>query len=343
MARVSGIAIDFGTSNIVIYSEGRNIILEEPTVIAVDRVNRDILAIGSEAKRMVGRTPSRIMTVRPLKDGTIEDYELVSYMLKSFVTLAVGKHLFARPHAVLCVPSGVTDIEKRSLLTTMFDAGMRRTSLITRPMAAAIGAEVDMTSPTGVMVVDISAGVTDMAVLTGGKVYMQDCITIGGDRFDEAIVRYMRQKYNLYIGDITAEEIKVNIGSAIQRTNPAYMDVTGRSMLTGLPRTERITSRDVTEAISEPMQKLFECVQGMLEKTPVELAFDIYQNGIILSGSTVKMFGFCEAMADALRVVCKCSEQPEYAITNGCARVMENMADYSQFLDSGRRRSLLHG
>ena len=341
MASITDIAVDFGTSNIIIYAKGRNIILEEPTIAAIDRNTHEVLAIGTEARRMVGRTPPRVLTMRPMKDGIIEDYDVVSYMLKSFITSAIGKHMFVRPRAVLCVPSGVTDLEKRSLLTTMFDAGMRRTHLLSRPMAAAIGADADMVSPTGTMIVDISAGVTDLAVLTGGKIYMKDCVTIGGDRFDEAIIRYMRQKFNLYIGDITAEEIKVNIGSAIPRSQSTYMDVTGRSMLTGLPRTERVTTRDVTEAINEPLQKLFDCIQGMLEKTPAELAFDIYQNGILLSGATARMFGFCEAVADALRVSCKCADQPQYNIVYGCARVLENMADYSMFLDDGRKHSVL--
>ncbi|MDD5898779.1 MAG: rod shape-determining protein MreB, partial [Clostridia bacterium] len=252
MASISDIGIDLGTSQILIYMKGKGIILREPTVVAIDRDTRNVLAYGDEARRMIGRTPGSILAIRPLRDGVISDYDLVSYMLKSFVTKAIGKHLFARPHAILALPTSVNEMEKRSLISTMFNAGMHRTQLLNRSLAAALGAGLPMDEAYGAMIVDISAGVTDIAVLSFGKVVVSDCAKVGGDRFDDAIIRHLRRKHNLLIGERTAEELKINIGSAIPRVEQLFMEVTGRNLITGLPKTMRITSDDITEAIDEP-------------------------------------------------------------------------------------------
>ncbi len=338
MASISDIAVDLGTSQILIYMKGKGIILREPTVVAIDRDTRDILAFGEEARRMIGRTPGNILAIRPLRDGTISDYELVSYMLKSFVLKAIGKHMFARPRAILALPTSVNEMEKRSLISTMFDAGMRRTQLLNRSLAAALGAGLPMDEAYGTMIVDISAGVTDIAVMSFGKVIVSDCAKVGGDRFDDAIIRHLRRKHNLLIGERTAEELKINIGCAIPRNEQLYMEVTGRNLITGLPKTMRITSDDISEAIDEPVQQLIESIHGVLEHTPAELAADIFEYGILLSGGGAELFGLCEAIADALKVPCSCAEDPQNNVVMGCGRALENLHDLGQFLDDGRRR-----
>lgn len=338
MASVNDIGIDLGTSQVLIYMKGKGIILREPAVVAIDRDTRDILVCGEEARRMIGRTPGNVLALRPLRDGTISDFDLVSHMLKEFVTRAIGKHMFARPRAILSLPTSINEMEKRSLISTMFDAGMRRTQLLHRSLAAALGAGLPMDEAYGTMIVDISAGVTDAAVLSFGKVIVSDCAKVGGDRFDDAIIRHLRRKHNLLIGERTAEELKINIGSAVPRTEQLYMEVTGRNLITGLPKTLRITSDDITEAIDEPLQQLIETIHGVLEHTPAELAADIFEYGIMLSGGGAELFGLCEAVADALKVPCYCAEEPQTNVVMGCGRALENMHDLGQFLDDGRRR-----
>ena len=338
MASVNDLAIDLGTSNILIYMKGKGIILREPTVVAIDRDTRDVLAFGEEARRMIGRTPGNILAIRPLREGVISDYELVSYMLKGFVLKAVGKHMFARPRAILSLPTGVNEMERRSIISTMFDAGMRRTQLLDRTIAAAIGAGLPIDEAYGTMIVDISAGVSDVAVLSLGKVVVSDCSKVGGDKLDDAIIRYLRRKHNLLIGERTAEELKINIGSAIPRSDQLYMEVTGRNLISGLPKTMRITSDDVTEAIDEPLQQLIESIHGVLEHTPAELAADIFEYGILLTGGGAELFGLCEAIADALKVPCSVAEDPQTNVVMGCGKALENLADLGKFLDDNRRR-----
>ncbi len=338
MASVNDLAVDLGTSNILIYMKGKGIILREPTVVAIDRDTRDVLAFGEEARRMIGRTPGNILAIRPLREGVISDYELVSYMLKGFVLKAIGKHMFARPRAILSLPTGVNEMERRSIISTMFDAGMRRTQLLDRTIAAAIGAGLPIDEAYGTMIVDISAGVSDVAVLSLGKVVVSDCSKVGGDKLDDAIIRYLRRKHNLLIGERTAEELKINIGSAIPRSDQLYMEVTGRNLISGLPKTMRITSDDVTEAIDEPLQQLIESIHGVLEHTPAELAADIFEYGILLTGGGAELFGLCEAIADALKVPCSVAEDPQTNVVMGCGKALENLADLGKFLDDNRRR-----
>ena len=338
MAAPNDIGIDLGTSNILIYMKGKGIILREPIVVAIDRDSRDVMAFGDDARRMIGRTPSNILALRPLREGVISDYELVGFMLKGFILKAIGKHMFARPRAVLALPTSVNEMEKRSIISTMFDAGMRRTQLLDRTLAAALGAGLPIDEPYGTMLVDISAGVSDIAVLALGKVIVSACAKIGGDRFDDAIIRHLRRKHNLLIGERTAEELKINIGSAIPRSEQLYMEVTGRNLITGLPKTMRITSDDITEAIDEPLQQLIESIHGVLEHTPAELAADIFDYGILFTGGGAELFGLCEAVADALKVPCSCAEDPQHNVVMGCGRALENMQDLGRFLDDGRRR-----
>ena len=333
MAKISDIAIDLGTSQVRIYMKGKGIVYNQPNILALNRDTREIIAIGDKARAMVGRTPSKILTIRPLRDGTIADYELASYLLRSFVLQALEKKkMFTRPRAILCVPTAVNEMEKRSLISTMFDAGMRRTQLMNRSIAAAIGAGLPIEEGTGTMLVDISAGVTDIAVLSYGKVVLADTIPVGGDRMDEAIIRHFRRKYNLLIGEHTAEEIKKQCGSAIFTDKPSPMEIYGRNLISGLPKAMTINGTDATEALAEPLQDLIEGIHSTLEHTPAELASDIFDYGIFLSGGGANLANLGEAISKALNVQCIVSENPECDVVMGCGRALENMHDLGRFL-----------
>ena len=338
MASVNDIGVDLGTSRILIYERGKGIELSEPAVIAMDRDSGNIIAIGREAEAMIGRTPSNIWAFRPLRDGSSADYEVVCDMLRNFVSQVVKKSIFSKPRAILALPSAVNEMEKRRLISTMFDMGMRRTQIVNRSIAAAIGANLSMDEAVGTMVVDVSAGVVDIAVLSYGNVVVHDCVNMGGDRFDEAIIRHLRRKYNLLIGERTAEELKISIGSAIKRDNQVYMEVTGRSLITGLPKTLRIYCNDIVEAVEEPLQQLIDCVHGVLEHTPAELASDIFEYGILFTGGGAKLSGLCDVVSRALKVPCELTENPEQDIIIGCGRILENMQELGRFLDDGKKR-----
>ena len=338
MARVSDIAIDLGTSRVLIYVKGKGIVLNEPAVVAVDRDTRNILAIGEDAEKMIGRTPGNILAISPLHTGAIVDFDLVSVMLKTFVSQVVGKHYFSRPRAVMAVPSGVNETERRSLVSTMFDVGMKRTQMIHRSLAAALGAGLPIDSSYGTLIVDISAGVTDLGVISMNRVVVDDTVKVGGFAFTEAIIRHLRRKHNLYIGERTADELKIHLCSASPRTEQIYMDVTGRNQLTGLPKTMRIYSDDITEAIEEPLRQLIESIQSVLEHTPAELASDIFEYGILLTGGGALMPGLGEAISKALNVPCACAEDPQNNVVLGCGRVLENPQEMKKYLNDGRKR-----
>lgn len=340
MATYNDIAMDIGTSQVLIYMKGKGIVLREPAVVAVDRDTRNVLAIGEEARKMQGRTPNSILAIRPLREGSITDFELTSAMLRYFVMKVVGKRILSRPKAVISVPTGVNEMEKRSIISAMFDAGMRRTQLLDKPLAAAIGAGLDIDQPYGTMLADVSAGVTDIAVLSLGRIVLGDISKIGGDQFDDAIIRHLRRKHNLLIGERTAEELKITIGSAVPRQEQIYMEVTGRNLLTGLPKTMRITSDEITEAINEPLQAFIESIHAVLEHTPAELAADIFEYGILLTGGGAELAGLPEAVTEALQIPCEAADDPQTCVVMGCGRALEEPQALRQFLDSGRRRFL---
>lgn len=337
MASYNDIGIDLGTSNVLIYMKGKGIVLREPAIVAIDRDSRDVLAVGEDARRMIGRTPSSILAIRPLRQGVINDFELTSALLRYFVIKVVGKRVFNRPRAVISLPTGVNEVEKRSIISTMFDTGMRRTQLLERPVAAAIGAGLSIDEAYGTMVVDISAGVSDVAVLSLGQVVIGDCSKAGGDLFNDAIVRHLRRKHNLLIGERTAEELKINIGSAIPRTDQLYMEVTGRNLLTGLPKTMKITCDEITEALDEPLQAFIESIHAVLERTPAELAADIFEYGILFTGGGAELAGLSEAVSTALKVPCAVADDPQTSVVTGCGRALED-PHLSRFLDDGRKR-----
>lgn len=277
------IGIDLGTANVLVYIKGKGVVLREPSVVAIDRETNKILAVGSEARRMLGRTPGNIVAIRPLRQGVISDYTVTEKMLKYFIAKAVGRR-FRKPRITVCVPSGVTEVEKRAVEDATYQAGARKVQIIEEPIAAAIGAGIDISKACGSMVVDIGGGTSDIAVISLGGTVASTSIKIAGDNFDEAIVRYMRKKHNLLIGERTAEDIKIKIGTAFKRPESLSMDVRGRNLITGLPKTITVTSEETEEALRETTSKIVEAVHGVLERTPPELASDIADRGIVLTG-----------------------------------------------------------
>lgn len=338
MASVVDIGVDLGTSSVVIFGKGKGVLLNEPAVIAYDRDTRTVLAVGEDARRMVGRTPGNIVAMRPLAEGIIADFDLASAMLRYFVTKAVGKRLLGGPRVLISLPAGVNEMERHGIATSLFEAGARRTQIMEKPIAAAIGARLPIGEAYGQMICDIGGGVTDIAVMALGRIVVRDTIKIGGDAFDDAIIRYIRRKHNMLIGPLTAEDLKINIGSALPRSEQFYMEVTGRNLLTGLPRVMRITSDEVTEALDEPIHALLEAIHAVLEHTPAELVADIFESGITLSGGSAQLTGLREAIAMSLKVDCFLVEDPQECVARGCGMTLENLGEYGQFLGDKRKR-----
>lgn len=336
MAQVNDIGVDLGTSNVLIYMKGKGIMLREPAVVAVERETKKILAVGSDAYRMIGRTPGNVIAVRPLRQGTIADFELTSTMLRYFVGNVVGRRLFSRPRAVVSVPSGVNEVEKRSIISIMFDAGMRRTQLLDRPVAAALGVGIQFEEAYGSMIVDMGAGATDIAVLSMGEVVVSSCIPIGGDYFDDAIIRYLRKKHNLLIGERTAEEIKINLGCAIPQASDLTMDVTGRNLISGLPKTQAVTTSEIYEALKDPIGELIEAIQAVIERTPPQLASDIFDDGIVFTGGAAALKCLTEAVYAALRIPCGVADDPQTSVVMGCGRALEDLQGMKHLLGDGR-------
>ena len=337
MAQINDIGIDLGTSNVLIYMKGKGIVLREPAVVAIERESKKVLAVGGDAYRMIGRTPGSVLAVRPLRQGTVSDFELTSTMLRYFVSSVIGRRMFARPRAVISVPSGVNEVEKRSIISIMFDAGMRRTQLLDRPIAAALGVGLQFQEAYGTMIVDMGAGVTDIAVLSMGEVVVASCVPIGGDYFDDAIIRYLRKKYNLLIGERTAEEIKVNIGCAVPQANEISMDVTGRNLISGLPKTQAIATGEIYEALKDPISELIEAIQAVIERTPPQLASDIFEDGIVFSGGAAALTGLSEAVYAALHVPCGVADDPQTSVVMGCGRALEDLSGMKHLLGDARR------
>ena len=276
--------IDLGTANTLVHLKGKGIVLREPSVVAIQRDTGDVLAVGEEAKQMIGRTPGNIIAIRPLKDGVIADFDVTQAMLKYFIRKSIDTKSFIRPRVVVGVPSGVTEVEKRAVIDATIQAGAREAYLIEEPMAAAIGAGLPVHEPTGNMIVDIGGGTTEVAVISLGGIVTSRSIRIGGDELDEAIIQYVKRTYNLMIGERTAEEVKITIGSAIVPVVDETMDIRGRDLVTGLPKTLTIRATEIQRALSEPVLGIIEAVKVTLEKTPPELAADIMDRGIVMSG-----------------------------------------------------------
>lgn len=320
------IGIDLGTASVLVYVKGKGVVLKEPSVVAFDRDTNKIKAIGEEARLMLGRTPGNIVAVRPLRQGVISDYTVTEQMLKYFIQKAVGKSLFGRkPRISVCVPSGVTEVEKNAVENATYQAGAREVSIIEEPIAAAIGAGIDIAKPCGNMIVDIGGGTADIAVISLGGTVVSTSIKTAGDDFDEAIVRYMRKKHNLLIGERTAEEIKINIGTAYKRPENITMDVRGRNLVTGLPKTITVSSEETEEALKETTAQIVDAVHSVLEKTPPELAADIADRGIVLTGGGSLLQGLEELIEEKTGINTMTADDPLTAVAIGTGKFVEFM------------------
>ena len=328
MAAGTDIGIDLGTASVLVYVKGKGVVLKEPSVVAFDRNTNKIKAIGEEARLMLGRTPGNIVAVRPLRQGVISDYTVTEKMLSYFIDRTVGKSLFGRkPRISVCVPSGATEVEKKAVEDATYQAGARDVSIIEEPVAAAIGAGIDIAKPCGNMIVDIGGGTADIAVISLGGVVVSNSIKVAGDDFDEAIVRFMRKKHNLLIGERTAEEIKINVGTVYKRPENLTMDVRGRNLVTGLPKTVTVTSEETEEALREPAYQIVDAVHNVLERTPPELAADISDRGIVLTGGGSLIQGLEELIEEKTGINTMTAEDPLTAVAIGTGKYIEYLAD----------------
>ena len=319
----SDIGIDLGTASVLVYIRGRGVVLKEPSVVAFDRDTNKIKAIGEDARLMLGRTPGNIVAVRPLRQGVISDYTVTEKMMKYFIQKAVGKRTFRKPRIAVCVPSGVTEVEKKAVEDATFQAGAREVYIIEEPIAAAIGAGIDISKPCGNMVVDIGGGTTDIAVISLGGTVVSTSIKVAGDDFDDALVRYMRKKYNLLVGERTAEDIKIRIGCCYPRVEDDFMEVRGRNLVTGLPRIIKVSTGETEEALKEPCNQIVEAVHSVLEKTPPELAADIADRGIVLTGGGSLLQGLEELITSKTGINTVTAEDPMTAVAIGTGRYVE--------------------
>ena len=285
------IGIDLGTASILVYVKGRGIVLQEPSVVAIDKNTGKLLKVGTDAQRMLGRTPGNIVAIRPLREGVISDYDMTERMLREFIRKVASFRLF-KPRSVICVPSGSTEVEERAVIDAGVQAGARKVFLIEEPVAAAIGAGIDINQPDGHMIVDIGGGTTDIAVISLSGIVESTSIKIAGDQFDEAIVKYIRRKHNVLIGERTAEELKIQIGCVFPRTEEKTIEIKGRCLMTGLPRVFTVTSSEMIEAFEEVSTRILEAIHGVLERTPPELVADISTNGIVMTGGGSLVWGF---------------------------------------------------
>ena len=315
--------IDLGTASILVYIKGKGVVLKEPSVVAIDRDNDRVMAIGEEARLMIGKTPGNIVAVRPLRQGVISDYTVTEKMIKYFINKAVGKKTFRKPRIAVCIPSGATEVEKKAVEDATYQAGAREVSIIEEPVAAAIGAGIDISRPFGNMIVDIGGGTTDIAVISLGGPVVSTSLKVAGDDFDEAIIRFMRKKHNLLIGDRTAEEIKIEIGAAYKRPEMLTMEVRGRNLVTGLPKTIVVTSDETLEALSEISMQVVDAVHGVLEKTPPELAADIYERGIVLTGGGSLLSGLDTLIEEKTGITTIIAEDPLSAVAVGTGKFIE--------------------
>ncbi|PWL41907.1 rod shape-determining protein MreB [Christensenella sp. MSJ-20] len=320
----SDIGIDLGTASVLVFVKGKGIVLREPSVVALDKSTGRMVAVGDEARHMIGRTPGNIVAIRPLRDGVISNYDVTEKMLFYFLKKIIGRRFFFKPRLVVCVPSGVTEVEKRSVKQASEGAGARHTMLIEEPIAAAIGAGIDIGAPYGSMVLDIGGGTTDVAVISLGSSVVSESIKCAGDKMDEAIVRYMRKKHNLLIGERTAEEMKINIGTAYPRKEDVYMDITGRNLISGLPRTVRIAGNEMIEALEEPIQLITDAVHSTLERTPPELAADVSENGICMTGGGSLLFGLDRYLSERVKIPCYVAEDAMSCVAIGTGKALEN-------------------
>lgn len=328
--------IDLGTANTLVFVKGKGIVLREPSVVAIRRDNHEVLEVGEAAKAMIGRTPGHIVAVRPLRDGVIADFDVTQKMLKAFIKRALPGSSFLRPRVVVCVPAGVTEVEKRAVKDAALSAGAREAYTIEEPMAAAIGAGLPVTEPIGNMIVDIGGGTTEVAIISLGGIVTHKSIRVGGDELDEAIVSYVKKHYNLLIGERTAEDVKITIGSAYALTEEE-MEVRGRDLVSGLPKTLKLSGTEVRQALAEPVRAIVEAVKATLERTPPELAADVFDRGIVLTGGGSLLRGIDKLIAEETSMPTVIADDPLTSVVQGAGRTFEHF-DLLRRLDASPRR-----
>ena len=321
----SDIGIDLGTATVLVYVKGKGIVLNEPSVVAVNKVTGELVAGGTEAQEALGRTPDNIIAIRPLREGVISDYEMTELMIKEFIRKVQGFRLF-KPNVVICVPSIITEVEERAVIDAGTQAGAKRVFLIEEPVAAAIGAGLDISRPNGNLVVDIGGGTTDIAVISLGGIVESTSIKIAGDKFDEAIIKYVRRKHNALIGERTAEQVKKTIGCVYPRTEEEIMEVKGRCLMTGLPRTFTLSSSEILEALEEVSSAIVEAIHGVLERTPPELTGDISSNGIVMTGGGSLIWGFDKLVASKTGIPTRVADEAVSCVAYGTGNCLENLA-----------------
>ena len=327
----SDIGIDLGTASVLVYIKGKGVVLKEPSVVAIDRDTKKVKAIGEEARFMLGRTPGNIMAIRPLRQGVISDYDVTEKMMKYFIQKAGGKRFFRKPRISVCIPSAATEVEKRAVEEATYNAGAREVAIIEEPIAAAIGAGIDISKPCGNMIVDIGGGTSDVAVISLGGSVVSASVKVAGDDFDDAIIKYMRKKHSLLIGEMTAEEIKIKIGSAFKRPELVTLDVRGRNLLTGLPNTITVTSDETLEALELPCKQIVDSVHQVLEKTPPELAADIADRGIVLTGGGALLWGMEQLLEAKTGISTVTAENPMNCVAIGTGKFVEFLSNTTGF------------
>ena len=316
--------MDLGTATVLVFVKNKGIVLNEPSVVAIDRNSNKIFAVGEEARRMLGRTPGNIVAIRPLREGVIADYETTERMMRHFIEKACGKSLLFRPRVMVCIPSGVTGVEERAVKEAAIQAGAKEAHLIEEPLAAALGAGVDIARPNGSMIIDVGGGTTDVAVLSLGGIVCSESLRVGGDKFDEAIVRYIRKKHNLMIGERTGEEVKITVGTAYPKgkIDATSMEVRGRDLLTGLPKTVVVTSSETCEAMSEAIASVIGAVKEVLEKTPPELSSDIIDKGVVMTGGGALLNGLDSLISQETGLPVHIADSPVECVAKGTGKAL---------------------
>jgi rod shape-determining protein MreB and related proteins len=336
MAFFVDMGIDLGTATVLVYLKGKGVVLNEPSVVAIEQHSHKVLAVGAEAQKMLGRTPGNIIATRPLRDGVIADFDITEIMLKHFILEVCKRQRLFRPRVVVCIPAGTTSVEKKAVIETVARTGAKESYLIEEPRAAALGAGLEIFKPCGNMIVDIGGGTSDIAVISMGEIVISTSVRVGGDKFDDAIVRYMKKKFNILIGERTAESVKIQIGSAIRGSRSLTLEVRGRDLVSGLPRSVEVATEQIVEALHEPLSLILEGVRQVLERTPPELAGDIIDQGIVLTGGGAMLEGFHKLIARETGVPAYLADNPIECVAKGTGKALEYLDILSGTLITSR-------
>ncbi|MCL6548697.1 MAG: rod shape-determining protein MreB [Alicyclobacillus sp.] len=331
------IGIDLGTANVLVHVRGRGIVLNEPSVVAIDQVTKQVVAVGEEARRMLGRTPGNIVAIRPLREGVIADFDVTEIMLRHFIRKTIGKSSLFRPRLMICVPASITSVERKAVREAAEACGIKHVDLIEEPKAAAIGAGLNIFQPSGCMVVDIGGGTTDIAVLSLGDVVTSASLRVAGDKLDDAIVKYIKRQHNLLIGERTAEELKKELATVYPGNRSGQMDVRGRDMMSGLPKTITVRSDELLEALAEPVEAIVAATKSVLEQTPPELAADIFEKGIVLTGGGALLDGLDKLMREQLQLPVQVADNPMQCVVLGTGMFLES-DEWKRLQNASRRR-----